>query len=143
MIDVIFSFCFECTGDHRDLHVPTHSFPTRRSSDLLENCTSNVQEVVGLSLRVFVALVEHFKAHLKSEIEVFVTNIFLKILESEYSTFDHKMRVLEVFDIMCQDPNALGEFFVNYDCDFDAIDLYRSIIPALSRIAKGKASQTN
>src|SRR3546814_14795548 len=23
-----------CFGDHPDLHVPTHSFPTRRSSDL-------------------------------------------------------------------------------------------------------------
>src|SRR3546814_2948925 len=28
------SFLFECYGDHRDLHVLTHSFPTRRSSDL-------------------------------------------------------------------------------------------------------------
>src|SRR3546814_5657587 len=27
-------FLFECSGDHRDLHVLTHSFPTRRSSDL-------------------------------------------------------------------------------------------------------------
>src|SRR3546814_12530126 len=27
-------FFFECYGDHRDLHVLTHSFPTRRSSDL-------------------------------------------------------------------------------------------------------------
>src|SRR3546814_7344426 len=26
---------FELYGDHRDLHVLTHSFPTRRSSDLL------------------------------------------------------------------------------------------------------------
>src|SRR3546814_14587196 len=29
-------FCFfSWSGDHRDLHVLTHSFPTRRSSDLL------------------------------------------------------------------------------------------------------------
>src|SRR3546814_18633324 len=27
-------FCFYGTGHHRDLHVLTHSFPTRRSSDL-------------------------------------------------------------------------------------------------------------
>src|SRR3546814_11346922 len=27
-------FFFELYGDHRDLHVLTHSFPTRRSSDL-------------------------------------------------------------------------------------------------------------
>src|SRR3546814_20486376 len=31
----LFSFFFEVYGDHRDLHVLTHSFPTRRSSDLL------------------------------------------------------------------------------------------------------------
>src|SRR3546814_19639850 len=29
------SLCsLSCNGDHRDLHVLTHSFPTRRSSDL-------------------------------------------------------------------------------------------------------------
>src|SRR3546814_2330171 len=34
-LDVLFFFLFELYGDHRDLHVLTHSFPTRRSSDLL------------------------------------------------------------------------------------------------------------
>src|SRR3546814_241459 len=29
-----YEFVFYCDGDHRDLHVLTHSFPTRRSSDL-------------------------------------------------------------------------------------------------------------
>src|SRR3546814_12084913 len=29
-------FFFVCYGDHRDLHVLTHSFPTRRSSDLCD-----------------------------------------------------------------------------------------------------------
>src|SRR6056297_4092973 len=33
---ISFSFFFKCSGDHRDLHVLTHSFPTRRSSDLDE-----------------------------------------------------------------------------------------------------------
>src|SRR3546814_4213956 len=28
------TFCFYGNGDHRDLHVLTHSFPTRRTSDL-------------------------------------------------------------------------------------------------------------
>src|SRR3546814_1373721 len=31
---------FEGDGDHRDLHVLTHSFPTRRSSDLLSGFES-------------------------------------------------------------------------------------------------------
>src|SRR3546814_19346185 len=32
----ILSVFFLCYGDHRELHVLTHSFPTRRSSDLAE-----------------------------------------------------------------------------------------------------------
>src|SRR3546814_8419262 len=34
MLLVFCHFFFEGYGDHRDLHVLTHSFPTRRSSDL-------------------------------------------------------------------------------------------------------------
>src|SRR3546814_14454995 len=35
VVVVVFVFFFEGYCDHRDLHVLTHSFPTRRSSDLL------------------------------------------------------------------------------------------------------------
>src|SRR3546814_12295667 len=35
VLDVI-SFCVSLYGDHRDLHVLPHSFPTRRSSYLVE-----------------------------------------------------------------------------------------------------------
>src|SRR3546814_10106938 len=34
-MDVCCGFFFYRSGDHRDLHVLTHAFPTRRSSDLL------------------------------------------------------------------------------------------------------------
>src|SRR3546814_15533439 len=34
MVRCVVCCCFEWYGDHRDLHVLTHSFPTRRSSDL-------------------------------------------------------------------------------------------------------------
>src|SRR3546814_20672223 len=37
-------FCFflsKCYADHRDLHVLTHSFPTRRSSDLAGHSDSS------------------------------------------------------------------------------------------------------
>src|SRR3546814_17966922 len=35
MCFVVLLVVFECSGDHGDLHELTHSFPTRRSSDLL------------------------------------------------------------------------------------------------------------
>ena len=103
---------------------------------ILGNCTSQNPVITSLSLQVFVALMESFKDHLKSELEVFVSNIFLRILESENSPHEHKRRVLDVFDSIINDPTALVEIFINYDCDFEAIDLFRRIVDAFSKIAK-------
>lgn len=130
-------------------HILQHSGPSFRSGDrfiyairqylcvsLLGNCTSQVGQVTGLSLQIFVALLDGFKDHLKSELEVFVTSIFLRILESENTSFDHKMRVLEVFHIICTEPSALVEIFINYDCELDTIDLYRRLVDGFAKIAK-------
>jgi brefeldin A-inhibited guanine nucleotide-exchange protein len=65
---------------------------TSLCAELLKNCTSNVMPVVSLSLRIFVALTHNFKDHLKSEVEVFVTRIFLRILESENRSHEQKVR---------------------------------------------------
>src|SRR3546814_13993146 len=46
-------FFFQGYGDHRDLHVLTHSFPTRRSSDLdLEDREDPEHQRVGLGARI-------------------------------------------------------------------------------------------
>src|SRR3546814_13575350 len=42
---------FECYGPHRDLHVLTHSLPTRRSSDLLSPGSVDDHVAVGAGLR--------------------------------------------------------------------------------------------
>src|SRR3546814_15797992 len=34
------TYFFYCYGNHRDLHVLTHSFPTRRSSELRGTCVA-------------------------------------------------------------------------------------------------------
>ena len=48
--------------------------------------------------------------------------------------------MLEVFHNLAQDPTALVEIFLNYDCDFDSIDLFKRIVHALSKVAKGRAA---
>ena len=42
--------------------------------------------------------------------------MFLRILESDDSVFDHRMLVLEVFARLCQDSYTVVELFINYDC---------------------------
>lgn len=76
-----------------------------------------------------------FKAHLKSEIEVFVANIFLKVLESPNSSFEQKAIMLEALRALCSDPGLLTQIFLNYDCDEDASNLYDEIVVNLTKLA--------
>lgn len=105
-------------------------------NSLLSNCTSPDAEVVGFALQIFLLLVQEFKEHLKAEVEVFISSVFLRIIESENSPFDHKLRVLQVLHLLCSDAKAQLELFVNYDCDFEASNLFSRIVESLSRIAK-------
>jgi len=110
-------------------------------TSLLKNATSSNTAIVGLSLRIFIAMTAHFKDSLKAELEVFVSNIFLKLLESENSSFEHKLLVLEVFQNLCQDPRLLIEIFLNYDCDLGATSMFSRIVLALSKVAHGRGQQ--
>ena len=103
---------------------------------LLKNCTSNVTKIISLSLRLFVPIILHFRDNLKSEIEVFITNIFFVILDSPNSSPDHKSLVINLFEQICADPATLAEIFLNYDCDLSAVDLFHRIVAALARSAK-------
>lgn len=103
---------------------------------LLGNCTSQYAQITGLSLQIFVTLIQNFREYLKSEVEIFLSTIFFRILESENSTFDHKLRVLEVLQTICKDPKSQIEFFINYDCDMEASNIFSRIVNSLAKIAK-------
>ena len=103
---------------------------------LLKNCTINNTYVVNLSLQLFVPLIRHFRSHLKTEIEAFVTNVFFVILDSKNSTVEHKLRVVLLFEEICSDTATLAEIFLNYDCDLSAVDLFQRIVNTLARVAK-------
>ena len=106
---------------------------------LMKNCTSNHTQVAFLSQKIFLILVYKFKVHLKEEIEVFLSNIFLRVLESPNSSFQQKALVLESLRSLCNDPVLLTQLFLNYDCDFDAMNLYKDIVFHLTKLS-GKST---
>ncbi|CAI5708176.1 unnamed protein product [Peronospora farinosa] len=108
---------------------------------LLQNCTSNYTQIVSLSLQVFLVLLRNFKRHLKTELDIFVTSIFLRLLQSENASFEHKLLVLEALHTICEDPQTLSEIFINYDCEWNTNDLFKQIVHALAKAAKGGRSQ--
>ena len=75
--------------------------------------------VAQCSVRLFVQ-VESFKDYLVVEIEAFICEIFLRVLESPTAAFVQKRLVLEAFRKLCQDRNTLVEIFLNYDVTLDA-----------------------
>ena len=69
-----------------------------------------------LSYDIIANLIENFRANLKTEISVFLENIFIRILESTNSAFAHRVACLKVFLKVFRIPRAVIEMYVNYDC---------------------------
>lgn len=76
-----------------------------------------------------------FKQHLKAEIEVFVAKVFLPTLQSPNTPEERKSLVLEALRALCADPVILTQIFLNYDCDFEAVDLYKTIVHHLTSLS--------
>ena len=105
---------------------------------LSNNSVSPITEVFELSLSIFVALLSNFKSHLKVQIEVFFREIFLNILETANSTFEHKWMVIQALTRICDDAQSVVDIYVNYDCDLSAANLFSRLVNDLSKIAHGR-----
>uniref|UniRef100_A0A1W7RAW6 Brefeldin A-inhibited guanine nucleotide-exchange protein 1 n=1 Tax=Hadrurus spadix TaxID=141984 RepID=A0A1W7RAW6_9SCOR len=105
---------------------------------LSKNGVSSVPEVFELSLAIFLALLQNFKTHLKMQIEVFFKEIFLNILETPSSSFEHKWMVIQALTRICADAQCVVDIYVNYDCDLSAANIFERLVNDLSKIAQGR-----
>ncbi|XP_022248093.1 brefeldin A-inhibited guanine nucleotide-exchange protein 1-like isoform X1 [Limulus polyphemus] len=105
---------------------------------LSKNGVSSVAEVFELSLAIFLALLQNFKTHLKMQIEVFFKEIFLNILETPSSSFEHKWMVIQALTRICADAQCVVDIYVNYDCDLTAANIFERLVNDLSKIAQGR-----
>ncbi|XP_075069715.1 brefeldin A-inhibited guanine nucleotide-exchange protein 1 isoform X1 [Mixophyes fleayi] len=108
---------------------------------LSKNGVSSVPEVFELSLSIFLTLLSNFKLHLKMQIEVFFKEIFLYILETSTSSFDHKWMVIQTLTRICADAQGVVDIYVNYDCDLNAANIFERLVNDLSKIAQGRGNQ--
>lgn len=105
---------------------------------LSKNGLSNNNEILSLSLSIFMCLLKDFKIHLKMQIEVFFKEIIVHIIESPSSSFDQKWMVLDALISMCSDAQCIVDLFVNYDCDLQTTNIFERIVTILSKIAQSK-----
>lgn len=84
---------------------------------LSRNAVSPVIQVFELSCEIFWRILSGMRSKLKKEIEVLLNEIFLPILEMKNSSVRQKSILLAVFGRLSQDPQALVDIYLNYDCD--------------------------
>jgi len=73
---------------------------------------------------------------LQREIEVFLKEIYLSILERRNAPSYQKLYIMKVLRRLSNDPKALVEMYLNYDCDRSALDnMFQRTIEYLSKIS--------
>ncbi|KAF8231895.1 hypothetical protein L208DRAFT_1361758 [Tricholoma matsutake] len=103
---------------------------------LSRNAVSPVPQVFEISVEIFWRVLSGMRTKLKKEIEVLLHEIFIPILEMRTSTLKQKAVILGMFSRLCQDPQALVEIYLNYDCDSEAVDnMYERVMNVISKIS--------
>lgn len=63
----------------------------------------------------------------------------LPILEMRTSTLQQKIALLNMIQRLCQDPQALVEIYLNYDCDLNAVEnIYERLMNIISKQSTSK-----
>ncbi|RMB95932.1 hypothetical protein DUI87_28046 [Hirundo rustica rustica] len=70
---------------------------------------------------------------------VFFKEIFLNILETSSSSFEHKWMVIQTLTRICADAQCVVDIYVNYDCDLNAANIFERLVNDLSKIAQGRS----
>ncbi|KIK93499.1 hypothetical protein PAXRUDRAFT_144955 [Paxillus rubicundulus Ve08.2h10] len=103
---------------------------------LSRNAVSPVPQVFDVSVEIFWRVLSGMRTKLKKEIEVLLHEIFIPILEMRTSTLKQKAVILAMLSKLCQDPQALVELYLNYDCDSEAADnIYEHLMNMISKVA--------
>ena len=111
---------------------------------LSRNGASSVKPVFEVSCEIFWLMLKSLRVMLKKEIEVFLKEIYLAILEKRAAPPWQKQMILSILSRLAQDPRALVEVYLNYDCDRTALDnMFERIVEHLSKISSSPVSITS
>ena len=100
------------------------------------NASSSVSRVFEVCAEIFWLCLSHLRVMLKKELEVFLKEIYLAVLDRRTAPLFQKHYTMDVLERLSADPRALVEIYLNYDCDRTALDnMYQRIIEHLARIS--------
>lgn len=72
---------------------------------------------------------------MQKEIEVFLNEIYLALLARKNAPLSQKLTFVGILKRLSEDPRALVEIYLNYDCDRNVDNIFQTIVENLSRFA--------
>lgn len=103
---------------------------------LSRNGASAVPNVFKVCCEIFWLMLKDMRVMMKKELEVFLKEIYLAILEKRAAPSFQKQYFMEVLERLGGDPRALVEIYLNYDCDRTALEnIFQNVVEQLSRYA--------
>jgi brefeldin A-inhibited guanine nucleotide-exchange protein len=110
---------------------------------LSRNGASSVNKVFEVSCEIFWHMLKYLRVMLKKEVEVFLKEIYLTILDKRSAAAFQKQYILTIFGRLAADPRALVEIYLNYDCDRTALDnMYQRVVEHLSKLSSTPVTVT-
>ncbi|KAH7345106.1 hypothetical protein B0J17DRAFT_608255 [Rhizoctonia solani] len=107
---------------------------------LSRNAISSVSQVFDISVEIFWRVLNGLRTKLKKEIEVLFVEIFIPIMEMRQATPKQKSTILTMLAKVCEDPQALVDIYLNYDCDRQAMEnIYERLVNIISKAATSQA----
>lgn len=99
------------------------------------NAFSVVPQVFDITQDILWRVVQGLRVYLKNEIEIFLKEIVLRILEMRSASNLQRYSLLKGVLQLCEDPQTLVDVYLNYDCDRQALDnIYERLVNVLSKI---------
>ena len=103
---------------------------------LSRNASSSVPRVFDVCCEIFWLMMRDMRVSLKKELEVFLKEVYLAILERRTAPMFQKLSVMGILERLSADPRALVEVYLNYDCDRTALEnIFQGVIEQLSRLS--------
>lgn len=99
-----------------------------------KNLSSGLQ-VFEVCVQIFIILVKNYHHHLKMEVEL-LFSIFLNLFEKPSSSPGHKSLLVEGFKTIFADGQSVVDFYVNYDCDMKAGNIFEQLFDSLCKRAQ-------
>ncbi|TQS37726.1 hypothetical protein Golomagni_01789 [Golovinomyces magnicellulatus] len=102
---------------------------------ITRNGACSVDRVFEVCCEIFWLMMKHMRASFKKEIEVFLHEIYLALLERRNAPVSQKLYFMGIIQRLCGDPRALVETYLNYDCDRNVDNMFQTLIEDLSKAA--------